>query len=688
VKTIFNEAGREGTKLEGILGVVADKFEVPEKYARALEVALGHSLQLLMVRSAQDALAAFPIIEDRGEASFLPLDGLDEPESLEQPQGVGLLGSALDFVTCERTFSPAARQLLANTYFVRDLSSALRIFEISRPGVRLATLSGELLVSRGTMRKIGREASPLLSREREISRLERRYKELKAEKDEMQRAVDEARERYNITDRRFSDEQELAQRLEIELAGARGEEARTEHHCQNLKAESDSVGKEISEIENQQGESALEERDLQRRISEGQEREEAVDNSLRELQEALALKTDEREQIQAFITELKVKLATAREEEKSARLRFERASSEVKKVQDAVEARNVQIQRSASRRRALAAEIEGLRVAIDSLLSEKDTTDTNIKDREESKSTLYEKLKNAESRLKEQISRVGELKDETSKHEIVLVKRRAERDVIAGRIRDQYEVDLTGVALDEGIEDWNSVKEKIEKLKNRLKRIGPVNMVALEEHKELENRFSFLTDQEKDLLSARDSLKKAIDRINTETTRMFTETFEAVKTHFREMFTELFGGGSANLVLEEGVDILEAGINIVARPPGKKLQNISLLSGGERALTAVSLLFAILKVKPSPFCVLDEIDAPLDESNINRFLALLQKFLENSQFIIVTHNKRTISMADIMYGITMEESGVSKVVSAKLTKEHEKKSGSRERSTAGSKATR
>ena len=210
------------------------------------------------------------------------------------------------------------------------------------------------------------------------------------------------------------------------------------------------------------------------------------------------------------------------------------------------------------------------------------------------------------------------------------------------------------------------MKVLVTELKAKLDKMGPVNLVAIDEHKELEERHSFLVHQQEDLVNAKDSLMKAIQKINKTTKELFIETFQKIQVEFKSFFRLLFGGGQAELILVDEQDVLESGIEIIVRPPGKKLQNLMLLSGGEKAMTATALLFAIFKVKPSPFCVLDEIDAPLDESNVERFSRVLKDFLKISQFIIITHNKRTIELADVMYGITMQERGVSKIVSVKF----------------------
>jgi chromosome segregation protein len=215
------------------------------------------------------------------------------------------------------------------------------------------------------------------------------------------------------------------------------------------------------------------------------------------------------------------------------------------------------------------------------------------------------------------------------------------------------------------------VAEQVGALQKRIDEMGPVNLVAIEEYEETEQRHQFLSTQHDDLVKAKEQLIEVINRINTQTQEMFTETFNKIRENFRAMFTEIFGGGKADLLLINEGDVLETGIDIVARPPGKQLQTISLLSGGEQTMTAVALLFSIYQVKPSPFCVLDELDAPLDESNINRFIRVLQRFLVHSQFIIITHNKRTIGMADVLYGVTMQEHGVSRIVSVKFHKAEE-----------------
>ena len=240
-------------------------------------------------------------------------------------------------------------------------------------------------------------------------------------------------------------------------------------------------------------------------------------------------------------------------------------------------------------------------------------------------------------------------------------------ETLKNRMIQLYKVDIVHDKVDYEISsDWEVFRREIEDLKRKLEAMGTVNLVAIEEHKELEDRFNFLSQQHEDLVKAKESLQEAISKINKTTRKLFMETFEKIQFEFKNYFRYLFGGGQAEIFLLDEHDVLESGIEIAVRPPGKKLQSITLLSGGEKALTAISLIFAIFKVNPSPFCLLDEVDAPLDESNVDRFTKAIREFTKTSQFIVITHNKKTITMADVMYGITMEKFGVSKIVSVKF----------------------
>lgn len=324
---------------------------------------------------------------------------------------------------------------------------------------------------------------------------------------------------------------------------------------------------------------------------------------------------------------------------------------------------------------ALEGEIASLTAQNETIAADVTRLDGEIAGIEQSKSEMTDKLSIDELQLRDKEREVESLRNQIRDLDVKLTEVAYKKTNLRDRMQGAYKIDLDTlhVEIEESI-DWDSFKTQTAELKDRLEKLGPVNLVAIEEHKELEERYAFLIHQQEDLVNAKESLLKAIQKINKTTKDLFIEAFQKIQIEFKSFFRLLFGGGQAELVLLDEQDVLESGIEIIVRPPGKKLQNIMLLSGGEKAMTAIALLLSIFKVRPSPFCVLDEIDAPLDESNVVRFTGVLKDFLKISQFIIITHNKRTIELADIMYGITMQERGVSKIVSVKFldTKKEEK----------------
>jgi chromosome segregation protein len=288
-----------------------------------------------------------------------------------------------------------------------------------------------------------------------------------------------------------------------------------------------------------------------------------------------------------------------------------------------------------------------------------------ILDVEKQRQDAHQALENNRCILQKIREEIESLRNKNRDTEIKIMEIDHCIDSIRMYIESTYHIDID-LTVEDRDENWDDIRLKIDQSKQRIAQMGEVNMAAIEENKELKSRFDFLTQQHDDLVKSKDSLLKTIDRIDKTARQMFIETFEKIKENFKIYFKQLFEGGEADILFLDPSDALTSGIEIVARPPGKKLQTIALLSGGEKALTAVAILFAIFRVKPSPFCVLDEIDATLDESNIGRFTALLREFAKDSQFIIITHNKKTIEIADVIYGVTMPEYGTSRMVSVKF----------------------
>jgi chromosome segregation protein len=401
----------------------------------------------------------------------------------------------------------------------------------------------------------------------------------------------------------------------------------------------------------------------------------------------------ERDAATTALTESKVALAAEEQLLASFRRQQETLAQRIRELTQIVEQRRGEISGVVTRKEQAESEIQDSRGQIERLGHERDQVNALAAELLGQKNDQESEILTRDEDLRSQRGRLTELQNQRGTIEIELAQKNMSVQNLREKIQQKYHVSIDDVRsecititfADEGqpkvqtltpeemaasgaATDWNAIGQQIEALQKRLDEIGPVNLVAIEEYEETEQRHQFLTKQHDDLVSAKTQLLEVISRINTQTRQMFLETFEKIRENFRAMFVEVFGGGKADLVLVDENDVLESGIDIVARPPGKQLQSISLLSGGEQTMVAVSLLFSIYQVKPSPFCLLDELDAALDEANINRFVKLLKRFINHSQFVIITHNKRTIGMADVLYGVTMEEHGVSKIVGVKFHK--------------------
>lgn len=385
-------------------------------------------------------------------------------------------------------------------------------------------------------------------------------------------------------------------------------------------------------------------------------------------QELMSVKTQEREELLVVMAEMKTEFSHLNEQEKALNDNFEILKRNINEQRCNVEDYASQKNEALKRIDQLNEEIETLAQNTISLETERMQTEGALEQAKEQRSTLLAQFEEMQNEIKLKENKLNSIKNNIRDIDVKKVELNFKIETLLNAMQQSYKIDLKQMQVDlpEGI-DWEQQKEQIDLLRGKIDRLGNVNLAAVEEEEELRERSDFLSSQKEDLVSAKQTLMHAVSKINRTTKSLFLETFEKSKLAFKEYFKLLFGGGEAQLFLTEEKDVLESGIDIVVRPPGKKLQSITLLSGGEKTMTAIALLFGVFKIKPTPFCILDEMDAPLDESNIDRFTRVLQEFIKNSQFIIITHNKKTICMADVMYGVTMEEAGVSKLVSVKFS---------------------
>jgi chromosome segregation protein len=511
------------------------------------------------------------------------------------------------------------------------------------------------------------EESLLIGRKNKLETLKSELKTMEASVISLNYEVREKTEALNSVISDISSSEESVRSEELGVANLRMKRDSHSEGMKKLKDELSVADLELEEVRQTIAELSARGDELNAELNQIESGKSSSEQFIHESQVIVADRRGRREKLGLEIATLVAENQSVDREEESFKDRVGKEDAALNELKESRLAKESDLKEYAARSKELEEEILALKKQNESISAELDILNEESAKIEKQKSGIVDTLSVDELQLKDREKEIESLRNQVRDLDIKLTEASYKKTNLRERISQAYKVDLeeTHMELEDNI-DWEALKSQVTELKDKLDKMGPVNLVAIDEHKELEERHSFLVHQQEDLVNAKDSLMKAIQKINKTTKDLFVETFQKIQVEFKNFFRLLFGGGQAELVLVDEQDVLECGIEIIVRPPGKKLQNLSLLSGGEKAMTATALLFAIFKVKPSPFCVLDEIDAPLDESNVERFSRVLKDFLKISQFIIITHNKRTIELADVMYGITMQERGVSKIVSVKF----------------------
>jgi chromosome segregation protein len=599
--------------------------------------------------------------DNEGRCTFL-LPESPAADAPEMPGGTALVG----LVKGLSGFQEVVSRLIAGAYLVDDLTD---YFTQKLPfGVTLVTEDGNLLTHRGEVTGGGRQAldQGLLHKKREMKELEKQVKTLDVEVNSLNQRRETLRDEAQTTEislRRT--EQELHhQEIRVvdsrkDLDGLQQEDARLQERIEALSLEEEQLHEEHETLQK----TLLTSTDT-RVSSEGEKR--ALEALVTRLQEELQTLREQGNEARQGVTTLKVSLAGLREREESSRNALERlgrlredlSQRQVALKQDAVEA--------VEKQAALRSEAEELKVEMEVLYRKRVEQEGSLVGLRERFEESRQEIERREGELKQLRSKAQELREDLTSRQMQSRELQLEIEHMQQAFLDRHRIDLTDPEVVDSFDaefDEIAAVERRDYLQKRIDDIGEVNLMAIDEFQELEERYTFLSEQQEDLQTSLEGLQSAISKINRTTRKRFRETFDLVNERFRELFPQLFNGGQAELVLTDENDLLETGIEVVAQPPGKKLQNVTLLSGGEKALTAVAMIFSIFQIKPSPFCLLDEVDAPLDDANIGRFNEIVATMAKTSQFIIITHNKRTMEIADNLYGITMEEPGMSKLVS-------------------------
>jgi chromosome segregation protein len=712
----------------GIRGALASFIEVDNSCARALETALGSHLQAVLVHDQAIAEAIIERLTEKqlGIAAVLPESFVPRATGTQmEALPLGATAWALDRVKSDPRISGVIERLLERVLIVPDLGTALQLRH-SHPRITFVSLAGELLSPEGLLRggTAAEGSTSVLELRNEVRSLEAEVASLTTADDASRSLVADLETQLERLREEVEASRDRLQRQKVESSTLHGQLTLATREVENFETKVENVRWERGELEHRERTAAEGRSQLEGELVSSRERLELLENESRRLQSEADAAVHREHDLIAALNELRTELAVERRAKQSAEEQqkpMEARLSELREVsirrESEIESFTQRIEAAINENSRLSQECETHRALCDDFQRE-------IETRAERRPALLEAIETTETQLaavRRDHAKTAELK---GREEIAATKLDLRLENLTNAILERYQTDLstfepdahallasitsqkslqarsgrqkliTGEPSDEspddeiptivvdatgaddleipgdmtGEPDWHFVEFIVTDIKRRLDAMGPVNLDAIEEFDELEERYTFLRNQHHDLVTSKTELLEVIERINIETQRLFSETFAQVRLNFRDMFTELFGEKSeADLTLLDDNDPLESGIEVIAKPPGKKLQSITLLSGGERSMTAVALLFSIYMIKPSPFCVLDELDAPLDESNIGRFVKVLDRFIDRSQFIIVTHSKRTMARADVMYGVTMEEFGVSKPVGMRLT---------------------
>ncbi|MDX8045024.1 chromosome segregation protein SMC [Gracilibacillus sp. S3-1-1] len=661
--------------LTGIHGAIPELIEFDDQLVDAMETALGAQAQHIVVDNEKAARAAIGWLKktNKGRATFLPIDAMKSkhiPSHLTQmlAEEEEFVGVAVDLIRFDSTYKPVMEALLGNVIIAKSLTAANQFAAKTGRRYRVVTLDGDVVNPGGSMSGGAKKKNnqSLFTRDRELKSLTQKYKEYQA--------------RVEDYEEQIKNQKQLLEKLQVdkdsyykELEGARNTYQESLSNYKEWKLSLDHLNDRLS-IHDQ--DKLQQEEDRKQLIEQKQQLEQdlkQLHTSITELDEKIAKLTDQHQNFEAEEDQLKQKLQALQVEQ--AELRSKRASqkekiakieTEIAEVEETITAKQKQLEQLIAIKEGQQTEAE-IDQAIEKKRQDKTALQQTVQEIRDSRVEAQQKVTTLDESIKSAKKEEYQLQEEVQAIEIDRSRLDIELENRLTKLENEYSMTFEKASSQyPQPENVETAKEQVKLIKKSIEELGTVNLGAIDEYDRISERYEFLTSQQSDLVEAKRTLYEIIAEMDEEMTRKFNETFSQIKEEFTVVFKRLFGGGHAELKLTEPDKLLETGVDIIAQPPGKKLQQLGLLSGGERALTAIALLFAILRVRPVPFCVLDEVEAALDEANVTRFAQYLRHYSNDTQFIVITHRKGTMEEADVLYGVTMQEAGVSRLVSVKL----------------------
>jgi chromosome segregation protein len=658
-------------KFDYVEGILAEAIAADVEYANAVEAALEGKTDALIANSTSRLMADKETIGKlEGRANFICIDKI-EPfvDKKDFSKFRHVKGRLAEFVRSQSKYSPLAWKLLGKTIVVDSIDAAIELAERIGEGYEFVTLKGEFLGADGAI-KLGPlgKTTGLISRKSRLRQLQEMIAKVAAEIAEIEGQI----EKNNRTNEHLT---KLCKELRTAIYEANTEKMQVssklvvyEENIKRLNEEQPLIAGEIDLLEAQIAKSVQKEYDSKQKLQELETVNSQRTERIEELEAKYAEQKAEQQRQISELADLRVALGQIAEQTKASKQTIVSLQSQMQENQTATETAEEEIRNSKFEIQNSSRDILNCEAAVSKLFVEKEKNQSASGGLQEQIEKLLEEQKQTEQLIRQRRAEQSEIEQRINELKIELSQLEVKGQDLVERVRDELQIDLQQAYenYEQSQVNWDGIREEIAELRGKIERLGNVNVEAIAEQEDLERRNEFLSSQVEDLNKSRAQLQQLISRLNKKSREKFRETFEEIRVQFQQIFRKLFGGGKADILLEDTEDILEAGIEIIARLPGKETMSISLLSGGEKAMTAIALLFAVFKAKPSPFCFLDEIDAALDEANNERFNLLLREFQKDSQFIIITHAKRTMSIADVLVGITMQTRGVSKKISVRF----------------------
>ena len=672
VKSLLLDCEKDSSLKKGSHGVLANIIKTPKEYETAIEMALGAALQNIVTDTEEDAKKLVEHLRKNnlGRASFLPIASV-KGKKIEKynSKGIdGILGIASDLVDYNKEYEQIVLSFLGRTVIVENMDNAIELAKKNNYSFRIVTVKGDLINPSGAITggSVAQKTVNILGRTREIEDLQKELKKIKTKIEVIQKEKEEyLSNNENVIEEITSLETSL-QEIDITYASDKQKLVAVEENVSKVGKRLEKLKEELKDLDKQKQENIatkkLEEEDIERFTKENQEL-----NSV--IEQFANLNKDNQEYIDDLnmdITNLKISVSSFDESEASIDEMVERINFDIENNNASIKNKINQKENINKDNKKLENTIKELEDKIKEIDAKVSGSGDKVNQLKQERIDKNNELSKSEKSYENQFEVIEGLKEQIIKIDVKKEKLEQDIESIINKLWEEYEITPNNAVEYKKPDNVQATTKHVNSLRNKIKDLGSINIDSIEEYNQTKQRYDFMCEQRLDLEDGIAKLKKVIQDMTATMKTQFAKQFEIINNNFGEVFRELFGGGKAELKLTDEENILECGIDINVQPPGKKLQNMSLLSGGEKAFTAIALLFAILKINPSPFCVLDEIEAALDDVNVYRYADYLKKFTNNTQFLVITHRKGTMEAADTVYGITMEKSGISKLLSMKL----------------------